>query len=39
MVVDVINFVDDTRLSQNGTIHSDAVHVIERLTRKGSKLS
>jgi hypothetical protein len=36
MVVDVINFVDDTRLSQNGTIHSDAMHVIEKLTREGN---
>src|SRR6202049_2810713 len=26
MVIDVTNFVDDTWLSQNGTIHSDAMH-------------
>jgi len=30
MVIDVTNFVDDTWLSQNGTIHSDAMHVIEK---------
>src|SRR5579871_1732141 len=36
MVVDVTNFVDDTWLSQNGTIHSDALHVIEKLTREGN---
>ena len=36
MVVDVTNFVDDTWLSQNGTIHSDAMHVIEKLTREGN---
>jgi len=31
----VTNFVDDTWLSQNGTIHSDAMHVVEKLTREG----
>lgn len=36
IVVDVTNFVDDTWLSQNGTIHSDAMHVIEKLTREGN---
>ena len=36
MVIDVTNFVDDTWLSQNGTIHSDAMHVIEKLTREGN---
>jgi hypothetical protein len=35
MVIDVTNFVDDTWLSQNGTIHSDAMHVVEKLTREG----
>ena len=39
MVVDVTNFVDDTWLSQNGTIHSDAMHVIERLTREGNVIT
>src|SRR5712691_2828998 len=36
MVVDVTNFVDETWLSQNGTIHSDAMHIIEKLTREGN---
>ena len=35
MVIDVTNFVDDTWLSQNGTIHSSAMHVVEKLTREG----
>jgi hypothetical protein len=39
MVVDVTNFVDDTWLSQNGTIHSDAMHVIEKLTREGNVIT
>jgi hypothetical protein len=39
MVIDVANFVDDTWLSQNGTIHSDAMHVIERLTREGNVIT
>jgi hypothetical protein len=39
MVVDVTNFVDDTWLSQNGTIHSDAMHVIEKLTRDGNVIT
>src|SRR6516225_11601395 len=39
MVVDVTNFVDDTWLSQNGTIHSDAMHVIETLTREGNVIT
>lgn len=36
LVIDVTNFVDDTWLSQNGTIHSDAMHVVEKLTREGN---
>jgi len=36
MVIDVTNFVDDTWLSQNGAIHSDAMHVVEKLTREGN---
>jgi hypothetical protein len=36
MVIDVTNLVDDTWLSQNGTIHSDAMHVVEKLTREGN---
>jgi hypothetical protein len=39
MVVDVTNFVDDTWLSQNGTIHSDAMHVVEKLTREGNVIT
>jgi hypothetical protein len=36
MIIDVTNFVDDTWLSQNGTIHSDAMHVVEKLSREGN---
>jgi hypothetical protein len=39
MVIDVTNFVDDTWLSQNGTIHSDAMHVVEKLTREGNVIT
>ena len=39
LVVDVTNFVDETWLSQNGTIHSDAMHVIEKLTREGNMIT
>ena len=39
MVVDVTNLVDDTWLSQNGTIHSDALHVVEKLTREGNVIN
>ena len=39
MVIDVTNFVDDTWLSQNGTIHSDALHVMEKLTREGNVIN
>jgi hypothetical protein len=39
LVVDVTNFVDDTWLSQNGTIHSDKMHVIEKLTREGNVIT
>jgi hypothetical protein len=39
MVVDVTNFVDDSWLSQNGTIHSDAMHVIEKLRREGNVIT
>ena len=39
MVVDATNFVDDTWLSQNGTIHSDAMHIVEKLTREGNVIS
>src|SRR5580692_10234870 len=39
LVIDVTNFVDDTWLSQNGTIHSDAMHVIEKLSREGNVIN
>jgi hypothetical protein len=39
LVVDAANFVDDTWLSQNGTIHSDAMHVVEKLTREGNVIT
>jgi hypothetical protein len=39
MVIDVTNFVDDTWLSQNGTIHSDAMHVVEKLAREGNVIT
>lgn len=39
MVIDVTNFIDETWLSQNGTIHSDAMHVVEKLTREGNVIT
>ena len=39
LVVDVTNFVDETWLSQNGTIHSDKMHVVEKLTREGNVIT
>jgi hypothetical protein len=38
LVVDVNNFNDDTWLGDNGLFHSDALHVTERLTRKGDTI-
>jgi hypothetical protein len=38
LVVDANNFNDDTWLADNGLFHSDALHVIERLTRKGDTI-
>jgi hypothetical protein len=35
LVVDANNFVDDTWLGDNGLMHSDKLHVVERLRRKG----
>ena len=35
LVVDVTNFNDDTWLGSDGYFHSEKMHVIERLTRKG----
>jgi hypothetical protein len=39
LVVDTNNFNDDTWLGDNGLFHSDALHVIERLTRKGDTIT
>jgi hypothetical protein len=39
MVIDVTNFVDDTWLSLNGTIHSDVMHVVEKLAREGNVIT
>jgi len=38
LVVDTNNFNDDTWLGDNGLFHSDALHVIERFTRKGDTI-
>ena len=38
LVVDANNFVDDTWLGDNGLLHSDKLHVVERLRRKGDTL-
>jgi hypothetical protein len=38
LVVDVTRLDDETWLSEYGTLHSDRMHVIERLTRKGDAL-
>jgi hypothetical protein len=38
LVVDVTNFNDDTWLSRDGSFHSTALHVTERLTRRGGSL-
>lgn len=35
LVVDVINFSDQTWLDRAGNFHSDALHVVERYTRTG----
>ena len=39
LVVDVTNFNDDTWLASDGYFHSEKMHVIERLTRKGDTLT
>jgi hypothetical protein len=39
LVVDVTNLDDSTWLGDNGLIHSDKTHVIERLTRNGDTLT
>jgi hypothetical protein len=35
LVVDVVNFTDQTWLDRSGNFHSDALHVVERYTRTG----
>jgi hypothetical protein len=37
LVVDTNNFNDDTWLGDSGLLHSDALHVVERLTRKATR--
>jgi hypothetical protein len=39
LVVDVTNFNDDTWLGSDGYFHSEKMHVVERLTRKGNVLT
>jgi hypothetical protein len=39
LVVDVANFNDDTWLGSDGYFHTEKMHVIERLTRKGDVLT
>jgi len=38
LVLDSISFVDSTWLARGGFFHSDQMHVIEKLTRKGNKI-
>jgi hypothetical protein len=38
LVVDVNGFNDDTWFGGDGWFHSDQLHVVERLTRKGNTL-
>jgi hypothetical protein len=35
LVVDVVNFTDQTWFDRSGNFHSDALHVVERFTRTG----
>src|SRR4051812_19195564 len=39
LVVDVTNFNDDTWLGSDGYFHSEKMHVVERLTRKGDVMT
>ena len=39
LVVDVVNFNDDTWLGSDGYFHTEKMHVVERLTRKGDVLT
>jgi hypothetical protein len=38
LVIDATNFVEDTWFGENGYFHSDAMRVIERLTRQGDAI-
>lgn len=38
LIVDANNFVDDTWMGDNGLLHSNKMHVVERLTRKGDTI-
>jgi hypothetical protein len=38
LVVDVVNFVEDTWFGEDGYFHSDAMHVVERFSRSGPNL-
>lgn len=38
LVVDVTHLTDDTWMDGRGSIHSNALHVVERITRKGDTL-
>ena len=38
LVVDVVNFVEDTWFGEDGYFHSDAMHVTERFWRNGENL-
>lgn len=38
LVLDSISFVDSTWLARGGFFHSDQMHVIEKLTRKGNQI-
>jgi hypothetical protein len=39
LVVDVTNFNDDTWLGSDGYFHSEKMHVVERLTKKGDVIT
>ena len=39
LVVDVVNFVDDSWFGEEGYFHSDAMHVTERLWRDGENIA
>jgi hypothetical protein len=38
MVIDVVNFTDETWISREMPIHSDAMHVVETLKREGNTI-